>query len=149
LEETAENLTGILTFDSAGTGDKQLTLDLNGLNGQPIENASDVILTLTYPAESFQPPAPRPATIAPGRYQFEAVPLSLAGQWQAEFLVIRPTAFDTRLAYDFEIAEAAEAAAADSSTISPSPQTAGLLFATILALLVLIAFALFAITRRH
>lgn len=139
LQDTAEGLTGTFMVDSAGVGEKQVVIELSDHHGQPIENAADVIMTITYLAEVLQPPVGRPAESVPGRFEFNAVPFSLTGQWQANIVVIRPDAFDTRLAYTFEIGRGESSALPNSGTIAPDMATAGWLFFIMLALVGVVA----------
>jgi copper transport protein len=131
LEDTAEGLTGIFTVDAAEPGEKDVVIELNGRNGTPIENVSDVIMTITYPAEDFTPPVGRPTNASPGRYEFEAVSFSLNGEWQVDVLVVRPDAFDTRLAYSFEVGGEDDTAIVGSDAIAPSPSCSASLPAAI------------------
>lgn len=128
LEDTAEGLTGRLVVDPAGVGEKVVAIELYGRNGELVENASDVILTVTFPAEDLTPFLGPPERPSPGRFVFAGVPFSLAGEWVVEALVIRPDAFDTRLDYSFENGQAVEV----REGIRPSGEVAWWLFGVVL-----------------
>jgi hypothetical protein len=104
-------------------------------------------MTITYPAEDLTPPVGRPTNASPGRYEFEAVPFSLNGEWQVDVLVVRPDAFDTRLAYSFEVGGEDDTAAVGSDAIVPDKGTAGWLFGGMLLFLLVLAGAI--ILRRR
>lgn len=134
LESMVDRLTGTVIVDAAEVGDKVVRVELSDANGRPVENASDVILTVTFPAEDLQPFVGRPRSLGGGVFEFDEVAFTLAGLWQANLLVVRPTAFDTRLSYEFEVGGGAESetAAVESNALVPQPSTAVWLFALML-----------------
>jgi copper transport protein len=149
LEDTAERLTGTFILDAAQAGDKQVTVELtNPTTGQPIENASDVLLTIVYPAEDLQPLVGRPRAVAPGVFEFDDVPFSLMGQWQANLVVVRPTAFDAHLSYEFDIGGQVETAVPETNNIAPTAETARWLFAFTLIGLILVAALNYRVNKR-
>jgi copper transport protein len=141
LEDSAEGITGRLIIDTAEPGEKQVVIELFGRNDAVLENASDVIMTLAYPAEELEPFIGPPTNPEPGRYVFEGVPFTLVGDWEAEFLVVRPDAFDTRLRYSVEIGgEQAAPAAVEVEMIEPDERTAVYLFVGMVLVLGVVAF---------
>jgi len=149
LEATSEGLTGRLSVDAALPGEKLVGLELLDRNGRPLENATDVIMTIAYPTEGLEPVVGRPANPAPGRYEFEAAPFSLAGEWHVDILVVRPDAFDTHLSYVVQVGNEGGSPAPTDQTVAPDVATARTLFGA-LALIAagLIATIVIVVRRR-
>jgi copper transport protein len=113
-------------------GPNQFMVSLKGRAGQPITNATEVRLDLTYLDTDLGTTSVSASPTAPGEYVLEGQLLSLAGNWQAGLVVRRPDAFDTRTAFRFQVVSAG---ANNSAAITPEVDTARLLWGVELVLL--------------
>ena len=105
-------------------GSNDMVVTLTDRLGDPIANATDVMVRLVY-LESDLGDDTRAATPrGDGSYEREGAQLSIGGVWQAELIVRRPDAFDARTAFRFE---ALSTGGGGSAAITPSPGTAYLL----------------------
>lgn len=132
FRESVEGTDVGLTISPARVGPNDVTVSLADRLGNPITNTTDVTVRLTYLEADLGEGALSAVSAGGGDYRLEGAPLSIAGPWQVEIMVRRPDAFDARTAFRFE---AAPSGTADSSAISPSPATAGLIMGAGLALL--------------
>ena len=124
FRETVDGASIGLEVRPAAVGPNDITVSMADRLGDPITNATDVAVRLTYLETDLGEEAVSAVPAGKGDYRLEDVPLSISGAWQAEITVRRPDAFDTRTAFRFETAPFV---GASSSTITPSPETAGLL----------------------
>ncbi|MBI2916984.1 MAG: copper resistance protein CopC/CopD [Chloroflexi bacterium] len=113
-------------------GTNRFLVALEDRSGDPIANAEDVALRLTYLDADVEPTALSAANLTNGQYLIEGVQVSIAGAWEAALTIRRPDAFDTRAAFRFNIAASG---ATRASPIVLSPDTGRLLWALELALL--------------
>ena len=132
FSETVEGTTIGLNVRPASVGPNDITVSLADRRGGPITDATDVAVRLTYLEADLGEEAVPAVPSGRGDYRLEGVPLSIKGAWQAEITVRRLDAFDARTAFRFETTPAG---GAGSSTISPTPETAGLLLGAGLAIL--------------
>jgi putative copper export protein/mono/diheme cytochrome c family protein len=132
FQDTVEGADIILSIVPGRVGPNQFTISLEDRQGQPITNATEVSLDLTYLGTDLGTTSVSARPAAPGEYVLEEQFLSLAGAWQAGLVVRRPDAFDARTAFRFE---AAPGGASDSSAITPEADTGKLLWGVELALL--------------
>ena len=130
--ETVEGTSMTLEVAPGRVGPNDFSVSLEDRLGNPIDNASEVALRLTYLEADLGEEAVPAASVGGGSYLLEGAQLGIAGPWQAEVLVRRPDAFDVRTAFRFE---AVAAGAGGSAAISPSPDTATVLMGAGLAAL--------------
>ena len=105
-------------------GQNRLELQIYGESGRPVENATDVQLTLRFMDADLSENRILAIHQGGGLYVVDDVFLSIAGEWQTEILVMRPDAFDTRTAFRFE----ARSGASGSVTVDLPRHTGRLLF---------------------
>ena len=105
-------------------GANDLSVHLADRLGNPIVNASDVTVRLTYLEADLGEAAAQAVHTGDGLYVTEGSQMSIAGAWQAEVVARRPDAFDARFAFRFE---ADARGAGGDSLIVPSTNTAGLI----------------------
>ena len=121
FQDTDEGTTMSLRVEPARVGANDLTITLEDRLGNPIADASDVRLRTRYLDADLGEETASAVEMGDGSYLLERAQLSIAGAWQAELLVTRPDAFDARTAFRFEVTPGT---IADSTAISPSPDTA-------------------------
>ncbi len=132
FRDTDEGTTMSLRVEPARVGANDFTVALEDRLGNPIANASDVRLRTRYLDSDLGDETASAVAVGDGSFLLEGAQLSIAGAWQAELLVTRPDAFDARTAFRFEVKPGT---IADSTAISPSPDTANVLLGGGLALL--------------
>ena len=132
FRDTDEGTIMSLRVEPARVGANDLTVTLEDRLGDPIANASDVRLRTRYLDADLGDETASAIAMGDGSYLLEGAQLSIAGAWQAELLVTRPDAFDARTAFRFEVTPGT---IADSTAISPSPDTANALLGGGLAVL--------------
>jgi copper transport protein len=132
FQDTIEGTAITLNVEPGQVGLNQFTVLLKDRSGQPITNATEVRLELTYLNTDLGTISIPASPTAPGEYTLEGQLLSLAGNWQAGLVVRRPDAFDTRTAFRFQVASGG---ASDSAAITPETDTGRLLWGVELALL--------------
>ena len=103
FEDTVEGAEITLQIDPGHVGENTVRVSLNDAVGSPITDASDVRVRLSYlDADLGEAPYSAKA-IGEGEYSLEKQLISIAGAWQADLVVQRPTAFDARTAFRFEV----------------------------------------------
>jgi copper transport protein len=132
FQDTAEGADITLNIEPGQVGPNQFTISLKDRLGQPITNATEVRLDLTYLDTDLGTTSVSVSPTSPGEYVMERQLLSLAGNWQAGLVVRRPDAFDARTAFRFQVASGG---ASDSAAITPEANTGKLLWGVELALL--------------
>ena len=132
LKDTNEGTTMALKVEPSTVGTNRLAVQLEDRLGVPIANATDVRVRVKYLDADLGEDTASAVATGDGFYVLEGVPLSIAGVWQAELLVTRPDAFDSRAAFRFEVTPSG---ASGSWAISPSPETSNLLAGIGLAVL--------------
>ncbi len=129
FQDTNEGTTMSFKVEPAIVGANNLNILLEDRLGGPITSATDVRVRVKYLDADLGEESSSAVPVGDGSYALEGVPLSIAGDWQAELLVTRPDAFDARTAFRFEVT------GSGSWAISPSPETAQLLSGIGLAVL--------------
>ncbi len=130
--DTVEGADITLIVAPVHVGQNTFTVKLADRFGEPIENATDVRLRVSYLDADFGEESVPAVNIGGGEYRLADSALSIAGAYQAELLVQRPNAFDARAAFRFEI----DAAGADASAaIAPDATKGGLYLGIALGLL--------------
>jgi copper transport protein len=133
--DTVEDANIALTVEPALVGANTFTVKLEDRFGEPIENATDVRLRVSYLDADFGEESVPTVNIGGGQYELADSVLSIAGAYQVEILVQRPNAFDARTAFRFE----ADAAGADASAaIAPNAAKGGMYLGIALGLLGLV-----------
>jgi copper transport protein len=132
FQDTIEGTAITLNVEPGQVGPNQFTVLLKDRSGQPVTNATEVRLDLTYLNTDLGTTSIPASPTAPGEYTLEGQLLSLAGNWQAGLVVRRPDAFDARTAFRFQVASGG---ASDSAAITPETDTGRLLWSVELALL--------------
>ena len=132
FQDSDEGTTMYLKVEPARVGANDFTVTLEDRLGNPIVNASDVRLRTRYLDADLGEETASATALGDGSYLLEGAQLSISGAWQAELLVTRPDAFDARTAFRFEVTPGS---IADSTAISPSPDTANALLGGGLVLL--------------
>ena len=123
FEDVSEGAHLMLEIAPGLVGPNEVSLHVTDSLGDPIVNASEVSMRLTYLEADLGEPAQQAAHAGNGLYVVENGRMSIAGAWQAEVGVRRPDAFDAVTAFRFEIPKPGEG----GSAITPSPEVAGLL----------------------
>lgn len=130
--DTVEGMDITLIAEPAHVGANIFTVKLEDRFGEPIENATDVRLRVSYLDADFGEESVPTVNIGGGQYELADSTLSIAGAYQVELLVQRPNAFDARTAFRFEI----NAAGSDTSAaIAPNAARGGLYLGIALGLL--------------
>ena len=130
--DTVEDANIALTVEPARVGANTFTVKLADRFGEPIENATDVRLRVSYLDADFGEESVPTVNNGGGEYRLADSALSVAGAYQVEILVQRPNAFDARAAFRFEI----DAAGADAiAAIAPDATKGGLYLGIALGLL--------------
>ena len=130
--DTVEGADITLIVAPVHVGQNTFTVKLADRFGEPIENATDVRLRVSYLDADFGEESVPTVNMGGGQYELADSALSIAGAYQVELLVQRPNAFDARAAFRFEI----DAARADASAaIAPDAMKGGLYLGIALGLL--------------
>ena len=126
----AQNIT--LAIEPARVGQNTFTVKLQDRFGEPIANATDVRLRVSYLDADFgEEPVPT-VNIGNGEYELANATISIAGAYQTELLIQRPDAFDARAAFRFEIDAAGPGG---SAAIVPNAARGGLYLGIVLGAL--------------
>lgn len=133
--DVVEGASITLGIGPARVGANTFTVRLEDRLGEPIENATDVRLRVTYLDADFGEESLPAVNIGGGEYELGGTAMSVAGAYQAEILVQRPDAFDTRAAFRFEIDSAGTGGAGSSAIIAPEAARGGLYLGIVLGVL--------------
>ncbi len=136
--DTVEGADIILTIEPARVGANTFTVSLADRFGEPIDNATDVRLRVSYHKADFGEESVPTVNVGGGEYVLSDTTMSVAGAYQAELLVQRPDAFDARTAFHFEIGLGG---AGGSAAITPDAARGGLYLGILLAVLGLVFLA--------
>ncbi len=118
FQESNEGADMTLQIVPAHVGPNNIEVSLRDRFGEPITNATDVRVRLSYLDEDLGE-SPLSATHAGGgEYVLSEQLIGLAGAWQAEIVVQRPDSFDARAAFRFEVS-----GGGGSLAIAPSEET--------------------------
>jgi copper transport protein len=126
---SAEGADVALRIEPGTVGLNRFEVSLADRLGEPIDNASDVSVRISYLDDDLGENILQAAPVGGGVYVAEEGRFSIAGAWQAELVVRRPDAFDARTGFRFEVE------AGGSSAIAPSPGTGQVLLGVGLVLL--------------
>ena len=130
--DTVDGTDITLTIEPARVGQNTFTVRLADRFGEPIDNATDVRLRVSYLDADFGEESVPTVNIGGGEYRLADSAMSIAGAYQPEILIQRPDAFDARAAFRFEI----DAAGPDASAaIMPDATKGGLYLGIALGLL--------------
>ena len=132
FSETIEGADVTLTIEPARVGANTFTVRLADRFGEPIDNATDVRLRVSYLEADFGEESVPTVNIGGGEYVLSDTTMSVAGAYRAELLVQRPDAFDARTAFHFEIGLGG---AGGSAAITPDAARGGLYLGILLAVL--------------
>ena len=125
-----------LTIRPARVGSNTFTVRLADRFGNPIDNATDVRLRLTYLDADFGEESVPTVNIGGGEYELADSAISIAGAYQAELLIQRPDAFDARTAFRFEVVSAGtDGGAGGSALIAPDAAKGGLYLGIVLGVI--------------
>ncbi len=125
-------------------GFNEVNVTLTDLHGESITNATDVRARLVYREQDIGAEWLSGISHGGGEWIIHGLPVNLAGNWQAELVVVRPDAFDARVAFPFTVGLAATAA----DRIRPTERTTSFLLGLEVALLGCVALAAAAPLRR-
>jgi copper transport protein len=132
FEDVAEGATIAVVLEPGTVGENSVAVSLTDRLGQPITNAFDVGIRLSYLDADLGGEFEFATDNGGGLHVLAESQLNIAGPWQAEIVVRRPDAFDARTAFRFEVSPGA---VVSSGAISPSHDTAVLLLGGILLLI--------------
>ena len=135
FSETIEGTEVTLTVEPARVGANTFTARLADRFGNPIDDATDVRLRVSYHKADFGEESVPMVNIGGGGYVLSDTTMSVAGAYRAELLVQRPDAFDARTAFHFEIGLGG---AGGSAAITPDAARGGLYLGILLAVLGLV-----------
>ncbi len=138
FSEVVEGAAISLAVAPGGVGPNEVVVSLADRRGDPIADATDVSVRLTYLEADLGEEAASAVNGADGTYRIDEVPIGIAGPWQAEVVVRRPDAFDARTAFRFETVAGG---ISGSSALAPSPETGRTLWGVELALIGLLFLA--------
>ena len=131
FKDTVEGADVTLTVEPARVGANTFTARLANRFGNPIDDATDVRLRVSYHKADFGEESVSMVNIGGGGYVLSDRTISIVGAYQAELLVQRPDAFDARTAFHFEIGSG-------SAAITPDAARGGLYLGILLAVLGLV-----------
>ncbi len=132
FKDTVDGTDISLDVEPAQVGTNTFTVTLADRFGNPIANATDVRLRVSYLDADFgEEPVPT-VNIGGGKYELADGVIGIAGAYQAELLVQRPDAFDARTAFRFEIDSAGVGGGA---AIAPNAARGGLYLGIVLGAL--------------
>ena len=130
--DAVEDANITLAIEPARVGQNTFTVKLQDRFGEPIANATDVRLRVSYLDADFgEEPVPT-VNIGNGEYELANATISIAGAYQTELLIQRPDAFDARAAFRFEIDAAGPGG---SAAIVPNAARGGLYLGVVLGAL--------------
>lgn len=105
FEDTAEGARIELSVEPGSVGPNTVRISLEDALGDPITDATDVRLRLSYLDDDLGETAYSAANVGEGEYALERQTIGISGAWQAEVVVQRASAFDARTAFRFEIGD--------------------------------------------
>ena len=123
-QDSADGTVFDVAIEPAEVGKNDVRVQIARTNGDPIDNAVDVRVRLKFVDDDLGEPLVSLQDTGNGLWQLKDAQLNIAGEYQAEVVVQRPDAFDSRTAFRFDAASASTAADA----IAPDTDAAHLLF---------------------
>ncbi|MEX0763189.1 MAG: copper resistance protein CopC [Dehalococcoidia bacterium] len=130
FSDTTEGATINVDMTPAQVGMNDVLINIEDRRGEPITNAEDVRIRVTFVEQDLGGEFESAAPHGPGEWIIHDVPMTIAGVWQGEVVVTRPDAFDARTGFRMEVTSAGA-----TSAISPSQDVTLVLFGVELALL--------------
>ncbi len=103
FEEVSEGTQMTLDIEPGQVGPNTINISLTKPSGDPITNATDVRVRLSYLDADFGETPYSASEVSPGEFVLDDQFISIAGAWQVELIVQRPDAFDARAAFRFEV----------------------------------------------
>ena len=103
FEEVSEGAHMTLEIDPGQVGPNSVGISLRDRSGDPIVNATDVRVRLSYLDADFGETPYSATEVGEGKFVLDEQLISIAGAWQAELVAQRPDAFDARAAFRFEV----------------------------------------------
>ena len=138
FSDAAEGAAISLAIAPGGVGPNEVVVSLADRRGDPIVDATEVSVRLTYLEADLGEEAASAVGAGDGTYRIDEVPIGIAGPWQAEVVVRRPDAFDARAAFRFETLAGG---ISGSAALAPSPDTGRTLWGVEMALIGLMFLA--------
>ena len=136
FKDTVDGTDISLAVEPAQVGANTFTVTLADRFGNPIANATDVRLRVSYLDADFGEESVPTVNIGGGEYELAGHPISIAGAYQTELLIQRPDAFDARAAFRFELdSQGASKGAGGSTAIVPDVAKGGLYLGIVLGAL--------------
>ena len=103
FRESDEGAEMTLQIIPGQVGPNTIEVSIRDRYGEPITNATDVRLRLSYVDTDLGETPLSAAHTGGGEYLLEGQLIGIAGAWQSELVVQRPDAFDSRAAFRFEV----------------------------------------------
>ena len=103
FRESDEGAEMTLQIIPGQVGPNTIKVSIRDRLGEPITNATDVRLRLSYLDADLGETPLSAAHTGGGEYLLEGQLIGIAGAWQSELVVLRPDAFDSRAAFRFEV----------------------------------------------
>ena len=103
FRESDEGAEMTLQIIPGQVGPNTIEISIRDRYGEPITNATDVRLRLSYLDADLGETPLSAAHTGGGEYLLEGQLIGIAGAWQSELVVQRPDAFDSRAAFRFEV----------------------------------------------
>mgnify|MGYP003753970415 CR=1 FL=1 len=123
-QDQAEGTEFDIKINPAEVGSNDVIVRLTKPNGEMIDNAVDVRVRLKFVDDDLGEPLVSLKDTGAGIWRLNDTRLNIAGEYQAEVVVQRPDAFDSRTAFRFN----AQSVATAAGTIKPDNERANLLF---------------------
>ncbi|MBT4126113.1 MAG: c-type cytochrome [Chloroflexi bacterium] len=123
-QDVADGTEFDIKIDPAEVGKNDVIVRITKPNGEAIDNAVDVRVRLKFVDDDLGEPLVSLEDTGAGIWRLSDAQLNIAGEYQAEVVVQRPDAFDSRTAFRFDARSTATAA----DSIKPDIDTANLLF---------------------
>ena len=124
FQDQAEGTEFDININPGEIGPNDIIVRLTKPNGEVIDNAVDVRVRLKFVDDDLGEPLVSMEDTGAGIWRLNGARLNIAGEYQAEIVVQRPDAFDSRTAFRFD-AQTTETA---TDAIKPDTDTANLLF---------------------
>ncbi|MCY4653210.1 MAG: copper resistance protein CopC, partial [Dehalococcoidia bacterium] len=131
--DTVDGTDILLIVEPGQVGANSFTVSLADRFGNPIDDATDLRLRVSYLDADFGEESVPTVNIGGGEYELSDATIGIAGAYQAEILVQRPDAFDARTAFRFEVGSAG--VDGGSAAIAPDAARGGLYLGIVLGVL--------------
>ena len=137
FEDTSEGTNIKLSVEPGAVGLNDVFITLADADGEPVTDATDVRLRLSYLDDDLGETARSAANVGDGEYELRGQTIGIAGAWQAEVVAQRRSAFDARTAFRFEV----ESGGGGGQAFTPDPGVARNLFGIELGIVGLVLLA--------